>query len=120
MLITHRKKETMTVYITQDIKGRDFTDARKYGDIVWLVPPIEQATLSFQPPIRRMLRSLVEFTDKDFLLLSGDPVVIATAAAIAAHNNEGRFKVLKWDRMTARYLPIQVDLTLKKGVESVI
>lgn len=108
----------MTVFITQDVRGRDFTDATSFGDIVWLVPAIEQATLSSQPLVRRMVRHLVKFTDADYLLLSGDPVAIATASALAAYNNGGRFKVLKWDRMSSRYLPIQVDITLKKGVES--
>ena len=105
----------MTVYITQEVQGRDFSDALSFGDIEVLVPAMEQATLSVQPVIRRMLRKLVKFTDDDYLLLSGDPVAIATAAALAAHYNRGRFKVLKWDRLTVRYLPLHVDITLKKG-----
>ena len=108
----------MTVYITQEVKGRNFTDALSFGDIEVLVPAAEQATLSTQPVIRRMLRQLVKFTDNDYLLLSGDPVAIAAAAALAAYHNKGRFKVLKWDRLMGRYLPLQVDITLKKGVES--
>ena len=108
----------MTVYITQEVKGRDFSDAQSFGDIEVLVPAMEQATLSTQPVVRRMWRKLVQFTDEDYLLLSGDPVAIATASALAAYNNRGRFKVLKWDRLTERYLPLQVDITLKKGVES--
>jgi hypothetical protein len=108
----------MTVYITQDVKGRDFRDALSFGDIEVLVPALEQATLSTQPVVRRMLRKLVKFTDEDYLLLSGDPVAIATAAALVSYYNRGRFKVLKWDRLSERYLPLQVDVTLKKGVES--
>lgn len=107
----------MTVYITQDVKGRDFSDAKSFGDIEVLVPAIEQATLSAQPVVRRMWRKLVKFTDEDYLLLSGDPVAIAAAGALAAYHNMGKFKVLKWDRLSARYLPLQVDITLKKGVE---
>jgi len=108
----------MTVYITQEVRGRDFSDALSFGDIEVLVPAVEQATLSTQPVVRRMLRSLVKFTDEDYLLLAGDPVAIATAAALAAYHNKGRFKVLKWDRLSEKYLPLQVDITLKKGVES--
>lgn len=108
----------MTVFITQEVRGRDFRDALSFGELEVLVPALEQATLSTQPVVRRMLRKLVRFNDQDYLLLSGDPVAIATAAALAAYYNRGRFKVLKWDRLTARYLPLQVDVTLKKGVES--
>lgn len=108
----------MTVYITQEVRGRNFEDAMTFGDLEVLVPALEQATLSAQPVVRRMLSKLVKFTDDDYLLLSGDPVAIATASALAAYHNMGRFKVLKWDRLTERYLPLQVDITLKKGVES--
>lgn len=106
----------MTVYLTQEVRNRDFSQALSYGDIVVLVPAMEQATVSTLPVVHRMLRKLVKFTDDDYLLLSGDPVAIATAAALAAHYNGGRFKVLKWDRLMERYLPLQVDLTLQKGV----
>lgn len=105
----------MTVYLTQAMRNRDFTPALIYGDIVVLVPATEQATVSTLPVVHHMLNKLVKFTDDDYLLLSGDPVAIATAAALAAHYNGGRFKVLKWDRLIERYLPLQINLTLERG-----
>ena len=70
----------MTVYITQEMRGRDITD-------------------------------------DDYLLLSGDPAVIALAGAVAARNNSGRFKMLKWDREQGKYFPLQADLNYKVGGE---
>ena len=57
-----------------------------------------------------MERKLVKFTSDDYLMLSGDPVCIGIACALAAAANNWRFKVLKWDRQEERYYPIEIDL----------
>lgn len=100
----------MTVYITQEVRGRDLSDALEFGDLDILIPAKEQVALSAIPTLRRMERKLVKFTSDDYLMLSGDPVCIGIACALAALANNGRFKVLKWDRLEERYYPIEVDL----------
>ena len=100
----------MTVFIVQEMRGRDITDAAEFGDLDILLPAKEQASLSTQPTVRRMIRKLSKFTDEDYLLLAGDPAGIAIAAALAAQNNMGRFKVLKWDRLEKRYYRLDVNL----------
>ncbi len=100
----------MTVYITQEVRGRDLSDALEFGDLDILIPAKEQVALSAIPTLRRMERKLVKFTSDDYLMLSGDPVCIGIACALAAMANNGRFKVLKWDRLEERYYPIEVDL----------
>lgn len=100
----------MTVYITQEVRGRDLSDALAFGDLDILVPFGDQVSLSAMPTLRRMERKLVKFTSEDYLMLSGDPVCIGIACALAAAANNGRFKVLKWDRLDQKYYPIEVDL----------
>lgn len=100
----------MTVYITQEVRGRNLSDALEFGDLDILIPAKEQVALSAIPTLRRMERKLVKFTSDDYLMLSGDPVCIGIACALAALANNGRFKVLKWDRLEERYYPIEVDL----------
>lgn len=100
----------MTVYITQEVRGRDLSDALEFGDLDILIPAKEQVALSAIPTLRRMERKLVKFTSDDYLMLSGDPVCIGIACALAAVANNGRFKVLKWDRLEEKYYPIEVDL----------
>lgn len=106
----------MTVYITQEVRGRDLTDASLFGELDVLVPAKNQVSLSSQPTVRSMERKLSKFSDKDYLLLSGDPVCIGIACAMAAQNNRGKFKVLKWDRLELKYYPIEVDLYHKPEV----
>ena len=62
-----------------------------------------------------MQRKLEKFCDDDYLLFIGDPTAIAILSAVAAARNNGRYKCLKWDKYERRYIPIQVDLNLKKG-----
>jgi hypothetical protein len=100
----------VTVYITQEVRGRDLSDALAFGDLDILVPFGDQVSLSAMPTLRRMERKLVKFTSDDYLMLSGDPVCIGIACALAAAANNGRFKVLKWDRLDQKYYPIEVDL----------
>jgi hypothetical protein len=100
----------VTVYITQEVRGRDLSDALEFGDLDILIPAKEQVALSAIPTLRRMERKLVKFTSDDYLMLSGDPVCIGIACALAALANNGRFRVLKWDRLEQRYYPIEVDL----------
>lgn len=107
----------MTVYITQEMRGRDITDAISFGDIEILTLAEQQSGYSTQPTLRKIARKLSKFNDDDYLLLSGDPSVIALAGAIAARNNAGRFKMLKWDRQEGKYFPLQADLNYKVGSE---
>ena len=100
----------MTVYITQEVRGRDLSDALEFGDLDILIPAKEQVALSAIPTLRRMERKLVKFTSDDYLMLSGDPVCIGIACALAALANNGRFRVLKWDRIEEKYYPIEIDL----------
>ena len=46
--------------------------------------------------------------------MSGDPVCIGIACAIAASNNMGRFNLLKWDRLEETYYPLKVDIYQKE------
>ena len=55
----------MTVYITQEIRGRDLSDALEFGELEILIPAKEQVSLSSMPTVRRMERKLSKFTDED-------------------------------------------------------
>jgi len=99
----------MTVYIVQEMRGRDLSDAVKFGDVEILIPASEQASYSTQPLINKLTRKLSKFTDDDYLLLSGDPVIIALAASIASRQNMGRYKMLKWDRLDNKYYPLEAN-----------
>ena len=99
----------MTVYVLQEM-GRNIRSAEKFGDLKVLLPDNRQIVLSSGPLTFKLRQELKDFNDNDYLLLIGDPAIIAVAGAIASENNNGRFKVLKWDRNETKYYDIEIDL----------
>ena len=100
----------MTVYIVQEVKNRNVLSAEKYGELELLLPEGSQIVLSSGPTVKRLTHKLRNFSDDDYLLLIGDPSAIGIACAIAATNNRGRFKCLKWDKREFKYYPVEVNL----------
>jgi hypothetical protein len=108
----------MTVYITQEVRGRDLSDALGYGDLEILIPAKEQVSFSARSMVQQIESKLKAYTSDDYLMLSGDPVCIGVACAIAAKENNGHFNVLKWDRLEEKYYSIEVDLNQHQEQES--
>jgi hypothetical protein len=102
----------MTVYVTQELKGRDLSGALSFGELEVLVRANVAVTDDgMNEIITDMYDSLDDFhPKKDFLLLSGDPVIIGIAFMALAYiwDEGGTFKVLRWDRIEERYIPITI------------
>ena len=99
----------MTVYVLQEM-GRNVRSAEKFGDLKVVLPDNKQIVLSSGPLTFKLKHALKDFNDNDYLLLMGDPAIIAVAGAVASDVNGGKFKVLKWDRDEKRYYDIEIDL----------
>ena len=99
----------MTVYVLQEM-GRNVRSAEKCGDLKILLPDNKQIVLSAGPLTHKLRKELSTFCDDDYLLLIGDPAIIALAGAVVSEANRGRFKVLKWDRDEKKYYDIEIDL----------
>ena len=99
----------MTVYVLQEM-GRNIRSAEKFGDLKVVLPDNRQIVLSSGPLTFKLKHALKDFNDDDYLLLMGDPAIIALAGAVASDVNGGKFKVLKWDRDEKKYYDIEIDL----------
>ena len=99
----------MTVYVLQEM-GRNIRSAEKFGDLKVVLPDNRQIVLSAGPVSFKIQQELKDFNDNDYLLLMGDPAIIALAGAVASDVNGGKFKVLKWDRDEKRYYDIEIEL----------
>ena len=104
----------MTVYILQEM-GRNVRSAEKFGDLKVVLPDNRQIVLSSGPLTFKLQQELKNFNDEDYLLLMGDPAIIAVAGAVVSDVIGGRFKVLKWDRDEKRYYDIEIDLRGKRN-----
>ncbi len=103
----------MTVYVVQEVQGRNIASARQYGNFEVLLPSNTQIMLSASPSVRRMKSVLHDYKDGDYLLLMGDPAAIGVACSIAAFYNRGKYSILKWDRQEGLYYPVDIDLHQK-------
>ena len=97
------------VHVVQENLKYDFSPARKFGELSVLCPPGD-VSISAVALISRMRHKLVGFCDEDFLLLTGDPVMLGIACVCAAEENGGRFTILKWNRNQGEYFPVKVDM----------
>ncbi len=100
----------MSVFVVQEVPGRNILGARQYGDLKVLLPSNTNIVLSPGPTIRRLRTGLKEFNGEDYLLLMGDPAVIGLACVIASEINIGKFSILKWDRIEKSYYPVEIDI----------
>jgi len=107
----------MTVYVVQEVKSRNILSAEKFGTLELLLPEGSQLVLSTGPTVRRLRYRLRNFNDDDYLLLIGDPSAIGIACAVAATNNRGQFKCLKWDKREYKYYPVEVNLNERGEID---
>lgn len=107
-----------TVYVVQNslTRGPDGSlrpkhkteDAARFGRVVDLLGP--SASPWGRGVVDEMHRKLGEFTEEDFLVLIGSPVLIGYAFAIAADQTGGIVNVLQWDGKGDRYFPVKCDV----------
>ena len=101
------------VYIVQENPNVNVIGAGRFGDLIPLLPPGRQITLSSSPVVKLLKNKLKNFNDKDFLLAMGDPVAIAVASMVASDINNGKVNMLKWDRENQCYYNVNIDLYQK-------
>lgn len=106
----------MTVFVVQnqktiyrntgELKDKfDFGPAEQFGRVEFLLSPSARPfnLASIQGDLQYRLRG---FSDSDFLLLTGSPVFIGLAVAIAADYNLGNVAMLQWSGAKRTYYPI--------------
>ena len=104
------------VFITQQQHNFDFSQAEDYGRMVSIWGPSQQAWGDTSFIVDSARRTLADFNaDEDFLLLMGDPALMAIASAEVSHLTDGQFKLLKWDRRkpgttNGGYRVVEVDM----------
>ncbi len=118
-----------TVYVVQEIKDtrqfvydgdsrlenpnygaplHDLTPAAVYGDLE-VVVTAQRVGIALQPQVAKIRQKLRNFSDDDYLLLVGDPVLIGICTAVASEFNRGRVSALRWDRRAREYVKVSFD-----------
>ena len=112
------------VYVIQEIPGTgegrpkiNIMGASQYGEFKFLLPELSQIIFSPGPLIFKLRSLLKNYSQKDFLLLTGDPAIIGVACSIVSDITNGKYKLLKWDKQERKYYPIEINLYEKGEIE---
>ena len=110
-------KDKAIVYVIQEIPGTregrpkiNIMGAQKYGDIKVLLKEDSQIIFSPGPIIFSLRTKLKNFTQEDYLLLTGDPAIIGVACSVVSDITNGKYNLLKWDKQERQYYPIEINL----------
>lgn len=120
----NEKHNASTVYVVQAVPGTregspkiNIVGAQEFGKIEILLEEDKQIMFSPAPIIRKLKRLLRNYSDNDYILLTGDPAIIGVACAIVSDTLNGKFKLLKWDRQERQYYPIKINLYEKGKID---
>tara|TARA_B100001057_G_C22371371_1_gene764770 strand:- start:225 stop:572 length:348 start_codon:yes stop_codon:yes gene_type:complete len=107
------------VYVVQNVirkypdgtlRSLDYSQAERFGEVIFLFDGSKQVVMSPQPTIRKLKSLLKDFKDNDYLLLVGDPALIGLTCSVVSTISNGRYNMLKYDRIEKDYFPIRVDI----------
>ena len=106
-----------TVFVIQDIPGTkvgtpkiNIIGATEFGNLKVLLPENSQIILSPAYVTQTLKQKLKDYTESDYLLLTGDPAIIGVACSIVSDITNGKYNLLKWDKQERRYYPVEIDL----------
>ena len=112
------------VYLIQEVPGTkagtpkiNIVGAREYGEVKSLLPELSQIIFSPGPLIFKLRNLLKNFTQDDYLLLTGDPAIIGVACSIVSDMTNGKYNLLKWDKQERQYYPIEINLYEKGEID---
>ena len=69
------------------------------------------------PLIFKLIKELANYTQKDYLLLTGDPAIIGVACSIVSDITNSKYNLLKWDKQERKYYPIEINLYEKGEID---
>jgi hypothetical protein len=112
------------VYIIQEIPGTkdgrpkiNIMGAAQFGVFKFLLPELSQIIFSPGPLIFKLRKALEKYSQKDYLLLTGDPAIIGVACSIVSDITNGKYNLLKWDKQERKYYSIAIDLYEKGKID---
>jgi hypothetical protein len=100
-----RRKDALT---GEWVPRYDLGAAGIYGDLIEMLSPTAKPFDS-EPIIEDLERSLYDYSDDDYLLCIGNPILIGMASIVAASFNDGRVRWLQWHGVRGEYIPVEAD-----------
>lgn len=83
--------------------------AKSFGELKVLLPP-EAGRMPVHELRIILADGLETMTGEDWLLTTGDPIIMGITMVIAARKLKGLLRILRWDRQTRSYEPVEVQI----------
>lgn len=83
--------------------------ANQFGQLVVMLPP-NANRLHISPLVTALKEQMKDFGPEDYIVAVGDPSLIAAASCIAVRKTQGLLRILKWDRQTSSYIPVEANV----------
>jgi hypothetical protein len=83
--------------------------AEKFGRLQYLLSP-SAAPWAVDSVLHDLNERLTTFSDDDYLLLIGNPILIGLAVSTAARWNNGFVKMLQWSGKDKQYIPVEAQV----------
>lgn len=85
----------------------DLASTDDFGELCELLPA---DMTPFRPlqALEALHEKLQDFSDNDYLLMIGNPILMGMAFTVAASYNHGRVRALQWNRKKQRYIEIKI------------
>lgn len=102
----------MTVFVVQENNRLDYSPAEEFGDVVFMTAeeykPVKSSLRNVEilQRIRAMMRTFDP--ERDYLVLTGNPVAIGFAFHLAA-SRYNSFRCLQWDRFSGQYKQLMFE-----------
>jgi len=111
-------RDIMTVFVTQENLKLNYSDAERFGEIVFLTAREYSASpnsLHNKQTRKVVSEKLAVFNLKeDYLLLSGSPIIMCFAYyLIAIRHLDGTINLLKWNGYNKQYDKIAFEIGIK-------
>lgn len=107
---------TSTVFVVHDDGTKNIHPATRFGEVKVFthrdLPIIGTNAFEWMYDLEYWLGDYDP--DVDYLLLIGDPVLIAAASAYMG-SRFNKFTILKWDRQEKVYIPVTIPIILSQG-----
>lgn len=106
------------VYITQRQPTFDMNPAMKFGRLMTVMPTGSQAYFEANEFVHIARDKLKHATSDDYLILTGDPVLMSICFSVMAEKTGGLVRCLKWDRRkgaNGSYVEVPVNMESQPG-----
>jgi len=106
-----------SIYIIQDSGDKNFSSLLAMSNDIIVVSNRDCPVFGNHEDHVKNIREKLKYfnAEKDYLVLVGDPINIGLSMH-GVLKKGGGVNVLKWDRQTKGYMPIKLDIDLKKEV----